>query len=116
MSKNEDNRNKLVTALIVAAAVIMVFNGYQLSALSKLKAGSAGSISVQAVKSAAAAPAAVNTANLPDIIPKGVPAVYGQELGVSFDDVSVDNPVLADQIITKLGNLDRQIQLSGADF
>jgi len=42
MSKNEDNWNKLVTALIVAAAVIMVFNGYQISALSKLKAGSAG--------------------------------------------------------------------------
>ena len=37
-----------------------------------------------------------------NIIPKGVPAVYGEELGVSYDDVSVDNPKLADATIQKL--------------
>ena len=31
-----------------------------------------------------------------DIIPTGVPAVYGQALGVSYDDVSASNPKLAD--------------------
>ena len=36
------------------------------------------------------------------IIPKGVPAVYGEELGVSYDDVSADNPGLADATIQKL--------------
>src|SRR3989344_2397677 len=33
---------------------------------------------------------------------KGVPAVYGEELGVSYDDVSADNPGLADATIQKL--------------
>ncbi|OIO81429.1 hypothetical protein AUJ84_01145 [Candidatus Pacearchaeota archaeon CG1_02_32_132] len=37
-----------------------------------------------------------------EIIPKGVPAVYGTELGVSYDDVLPDNPRLADATITKL--------------
>ena len=37
-----------------------------------------------------------------NIIPTGVPAVYGEELGVSYDDVSADNPGLADATIQKL--------------
>ena len=37
-----------------------------------------------------------------DIIPKGVPAVYGNELGISYDDVSPNNPRLADATIDKL--------------
>ena len=37
-----------------------------------------------------------------DIIPKGVPAVYGQELGVSYDDVSANNVRLAEETMQKL--------------
>ncbi len=37
-----------------------------------------------------------------EIIPTGTPAVYGQELGVSYDDVSPNNPQLADATIAKL--------------
>ncbi|MDP2672560.1 MAG: hypothetical protein Q8O84_01990 [Nanoarchaeota archaeon] len=37
-----------------------------------------------------------------DIIPTGVPAVYGQTLGVSYDDISASNPKLADATIQKL--------------
>lgn len=37
-----------------------------------------------------------------DIIPTGVPAVYGQALGVSYDDISASNPKLADATINKL--------------
>ena len=36
-----------------------------------------------------------------DIIPTGVPAVYGQALGVSYDDVSASNPKLAEALMQK---------------
>ena len=36
------------------------------------------------------------------IIPKGIPAVYGREIGVSYDDISPNNPGLADATIAKL--------------
>ncbi|KHO55320.1 MAG: hypothetical protein QT10_C0003G0037 [archaeon GW2011_AR19] len=39
-----------------------------------------------------------------DIIPTGVPAVYGSALGVSYDDVSASNPKLANEVIQKLSS------------
>lgn len=44
----------------------------------------------------------VGTVSASDIIPKGVPAVYGNDLGVSYNDVSASNPKLADATIQKL--------------
>ncbi len=37
-----------------------------------------------------------------EIIPKGIPEVYGKEMGISYDDVSPNNPRLADAAISKL--------------
>ena len=37
-----------------------------------------------------------------EIIPKGMPAVYGVEIGVRYDDISAGNPGLADATIRKL--------------
>ena len=37
-----------------------------------------------------------------EIIPSGVPAIYGDKLGVRYDDVSPNNPALADTTIAKL--------------
>ena len=48
-----------------------------------------------------------------DVIPKGVPKIYGKELGVSFDDITPANPGKADVTITKLGKLDNEIKLEG---
>jgi len=45
---------------------------------------------------------AIGTVSALDIAPKGVPAVYGKELGISYDDVSPNNPKLADAAIQKL--------------
>ncbi len=44
----------------------------------------------------------LTTASVSDIIPTGVPAVYGSALGVSYDDISASNPKLADATISKL--------------
>ncbi len=49
----------------------------------------------------------------PDVIPKGIPDVYGKELGVSFDDISPNDQSKADSTIRTLGVLDTQIQLTG---
>ncbi len=44
----------------------------------------------------------IGTVSASEIIPKGIPGIYGEELEVSFDDVSASNPRLADQTIQKL--------------
>lgn len=44
----------------------------------------------------------IGSVSASDIIPKGVPAVYGQELGVSYDDVSANNVRLAEETMQKL--------------
>src|SRR3989338_6236837 len=43
-----------------------------------------------------------------DIIPTGVPAVYGSALGISYDDVSASNPKLADETIKKLSSYESE--------
>lgn len=46
------------------------------------------------------------------ILPKGVPKIYGEELKVSFDDVKIGDPVKADLTIKKMGAQD-DLALSG---
>ena len=58
------------------------------------------------------------TALLSEIIPKGVPRIYGSELGISFDDISASNPQKTEATIALLGAFDTQnsgkfITLSG---
>lgn len=53
------------------------------------------------------------TVSASEIIPRGVPDIYGKELGVSFDDVSPNNPALADATIKKLTAYE-DMQLSSA--
>jgi len=72
-------------AIIVILAVLLVFN------YGKLSAG--GSIIPTG---------GVATVSASEIIPSGVPAVYGSELKVKYDDVSPNNPGLADATIQKL--------------
>lgn len=50
------------------------------------------------------------------IVPSGVPAVYGNELGIMYDDVSAGNPKKADETIKLLGNIDRVETLEGNDL
>lgn len=49
-----------------------------------------------------------------EIIPTGTPRIYGEELGISYDGISPNNPTLADQTIGVMGNLDRTINLEGS--
>ena len=50
------------------------------------------------------------------VVPSGVPDVYGKELGISYDDVSVSNQQQADKTIAYLGNIDKVETLSDPEM
>lgn len=101
--EKKDTVEKLALGLLIAIAFIVAFNLFQLSKLND----NGNAITGNSV---------VNTVSSIDVIPKGVPNIYGKELGVSFDDVSTSNPKKADETIKKLGILDENIIISGADL
>ncbi len=105
--KHESNLNKITMWLIVVSLAVVLFNSYQVG---KLKEGaSAGGPSISVAGSG-------NDGVLPDVIPKGVPKIYGKELGVSYDDVSASNLQSAEAAIGRLGNLDNSITLEGENL
>ncbi len=57
-----------------------------------------------------------NFVSASEIIPTGTPAIYGEELGIKYDDVSVNTPQLADKTIAILGKIDTSEKLTGADL
>ncbi len=54
-----------------------------------------------------------SSGSLTDVIPTGVPRIYGQELGISYDDISPIDQQRADRTIKLLGSFDNQITLTG---
>ena len=92
---------RLSMLLLVAALAVVLFNSFQISQLKE---------------SDTITGAAVIKVSEQDVIPKGVPKIYGSELGVSFDDISSLNQQLADATINKLGALDRSIELRGGQL
>jgi len=91
--------------MIVMLAGFVILNQYLIN----------GMVSVSAASSTTqnAAPAAAAVATNSDlaaieaqILPKGVPAVYGAELGISYDDVDINNQQKANALIAKLVALD----------
>lgn len=98
--KHESKISKVTMWLLVIALAVVLFNSVQIS---RLKDGDG--ITGRIVKE-----------DLQDVIPGGIPEIYGKELGVSFDDVSASNPRLADATIEKLGSLDNSITLEGDDL
>jgi len=68
-------------AIIAILAVLLVYNA------GKIYSGKAVGVGI---------------ASASEVIPRGVPEIYGKEIGVSYDDVSPSNPRLADATIRKL--------------
>ncbi len=56
------------------------------------------------------------TEALPEIIPTGVPSVYGEELEINYDDISPDTPRKADEAIEVMADIDRTVELSENDL
>src|SRR3989344_7528319 len=51
-----------------------------------------------------------------EILPSGVPKIYGEELNIKYDDVSANNPQKADATIEVLSNFDRTMNLEGENL
>lgn len=58
----------------------------------------------------------IGTVSASEIIPTGVPAVYGSELKISYDDVSPNNPYNAEKAISILGDIDRSETLTKTEL
>ena len=94
--ENIITRPILVLAILLLVAV--VFNQFQLSSISNGAGSSTGIVDAARV------------------IPTGIPDVYGQEIGVSYDDVSPSDARKADAVIRKISVFDNQITLTGNDL
>jgi hypothetical protein len=95
MTEKKSN-DKILIILLALALFISIINSYEISQIRPVSSiSSSGTIS--------------------DVIPTGVPEIYGEELGVSFDDVSPNDRYKADATIAKLANLDKTITLTGKD-
>ena len=74
--------------IIAVFAILIIYNGAKIYGI--------GSPDANAIATG------IKTVSASEIIPKGDPSIYGEELGISFDDVSASNPQLADTTMAKL--------------
>lgn len=82
--------------LIFALVALILFNQWQITSIAGVNTMSrTGTISSSGV------------------IPTGIPAVYGKELNLKYDDVSPNNPSAADAAIKKMAVYDNSISLTG---
>ncbi len=88
--------------LIVQIVAIVVLVGLLMFSLGKNSGGTTGAV--------------IGTVSASEIIPTGIPNVYGQELSISYDGVSPNNKQLADQTISVLSNIDKSETLKGANL
>jgi hypothetical protein len=51
-----------------------------------------------------------------DVMPTGIPEIYGKELGISYDDVSPNDPYAADATIAVMAKIDRSVSLQGKEL
>ena len=116
---DKNTLEKLVMGLLVVSLLVIGFNAFQISQLKNSEKGQATATAIAkdtAVMQNVESNTPRSTSFSIDVIPKGMPDIYGKELGVSFDDVSATNQQKADATIKKLGILDQQISLSGNDM
>ncbi len=90
---NQEQAHTLTKVLLSVAVVILLLNSWSLAALSPLD-NTSGSI-------------------LGGHTPQGIPAIYGEELGISYDDVSPADQRRADAAIKLLSAYDTSITLQG---
>ena len=101
-----NSHNVVLYVLMGATIVIMLMNQMAIVNLGT-------SVKEARLRALATANSDLPDMNAPDVIPKGVPSIYGSELGVSYDDVNSANPQKADATIRKLALQDVNIKLSG---
>ena len=103
--KNDGDLGKLTAGLLVIALFVMAYNALQLSDIKNV--GGSG-ITAQAISQPKLASV--------DVVPKGTPAIYENELKISFDDVAPSKPDATEQAINILAAKDTGISLEGDDL
>src|SRR3989344_2650692 len=109
MNLDSGKIDKLIGIILVGTIFVLFYNMVNLQNVMAL-----GSQSSQAAIQGIQGGSTVSS--LDSVIPKGVPPIYGTELGISFDDVSAYDQAKADSTIGKLGLLDQQLELTGQDL
>ena len=102
--KNKFSLSSLETVAILIVALLLVFVILNSVRISKLNgSGDEGTGVLSAVSAS-------------EIIPKGIPAVYGKELKISYDDISASNSQSTESTIGILTNIDNSVTLTGDDL
>ncbi|MBI5072206.1 hypothetical protein HZA99_00140 [Candidatus Woesearchaeota archaeon] len=118
---NQKTVEKMLIGILTVTIIIMAFNVFQVRGLEGTGvtgasvAGNTGREATAGTEETNAGEGEV-VAMMEKIRPKGIPDIYGAELGVSFDAVSADTLQEAEETIKKLGRLDEQITLTGDDL
>ncbi len=97
--KKEKNLDRGIIALLAILILLVANNQVKLNNMSEMSA--AGFAVATGVQTVAAS-----------IIPTGIPEIYGNELGVAYDDISPYDQQKADLTIRMLGYLDDSTQLN----
>jgi hypothetical protein len=110
-----------VTHVLLAVALVLVaFNQLTILSINSALGASSAPATIGVVAAVSAAERSTQDAQIKSsdnsITPTGVPEIYGEELGVSFDDVTPEDQQRADATIRKMGILDQQIKLEGDDL
>lgn len=87
--KKTNTETTIQYVIIAVLAILLIYNGVKIYGTDN--SNIAGQVAT-----------GIGTVSALDVLPKGIPDVYGKELGVSFNDVSASNPSLADATMTKL--------------
>jgi len=86
------------TTVIVVGIMLMLMFAYNGVRMSGMSAGGG---------------AMVPLVSASDVVPTGIPNIYGSELGISYDDVSSSTPQQADATIGLMSKYDRSLTLTG---
>ena len=89
--KKSNTQTTVQYVIIAALAILIIYNGAKIYGASS--SDIAGNVAT-----------GIGTVSALDVLPNGIPEIYGSEIGVSYNDVSASNPALADATMAKLTN------------
>ena len=105
------DKDKIIIYLLSALVIITVFNQFQIFGLSKNS-----DLSTESTREGTGLVTGIRDVSALDIVPKGIPEIYGKELGISYDDVSLNDPKKADLTIRKLAIFDVNLNMTSKNL
>ncbi len=101
--REKSNTQTIIQWVIIGVlAVLIIYNGVKIYSADVVNPISGNNVAT-----------GIGTVSAAEILPTGVPDIYGKELGISYDDVSASNQNLAQETINKLASYE-ETQLDNA--